>query len=114
MPTPVMRAGRRHSARDYDQDSITSAARIVVTRVWKHAERDRRVLEHKLENHCNKVITHYQDGFRQGVIAVRHLHDSYVLPRTLAPSFLMGFLACLTGVLTGLFILLNIRGFLNS
>ena len=104
----MVRAGRRHSK---DDDSVTEAARIVVTRVWKHAERDRRVLEDKLENQGNRMIAKFQIGHKQGVAAAQRLHNSYVLPQNLAPTFLAGFLACLIGVLTGLVIMWNLRSF---
>ena len=112
-----MRADRCPSTRgryqDYDQESITTAARRVVNRVWKQAENDRKDLEHKLETNNQKVISTYQDGFRQGIIAVRYIHDAYVLPKNLAPSFVLGFLSCLVGVLTGLFLLSYMKDLMN-
>ena len=104
----MVRAGRRHSK---DVDSVTEAARLVVTRVWKHAERDRRVLEEKLENQGRKMIAKFQIGHKQGVIAAQRLHNSYVLPQNLAHTFVAGFLACLIGVITGLVIIWNLRRF---
>ena len=104
----MVRAGRRHSR---DDDSVTEAARLVVNRVWRHAERDRRALEEKWENQARKLIAKFQIGHKQGVVAAQRLHNSYVLPQNLAQTFFAGFLACLVGVLTGLLIMWNVRGF---
>ena len=106
-PTPLVRAGRRHSR---DDDSVTEAARLVVNRVWRHAERDRRALEEKWEHQARKLIAKFQIGHKQGVVAAQRLHNSYVLPQNLSQTFFAGFLACLVGVLTGLLIMWNVRG----
>ena len=107
----MVRAGRRHSRDDSREDSVTEAARRVVNRVWRHAERDRRALEEKWEQQAQKLIAKFQIGHKQGVIAAQRLHNSYVLPQNLFQTFLAGFLACLVGVLTGLLIMWNVRGF---
>ena len=94
-PTPLVRAGRRHSRDNSREDSVTEAARRVVNRVWRHAERDRRALEEKWEHQSRKLIAKFQIGHKQGVIAAQRLHNSYVLPQNLSQTFLAGFLACL-------------------
>ena len=103
----MVRAGARTRAHMYqedDQESITSVARIVVNRIRSNASEDRKELKKQLEEDNKKVTEMYQTGFRQGVIAVRYIHDSYVLPKLLGPSFGLGFLACLIGILVGMFL----------
>ena len=90
---------------------MAEAARRVANRVWRHAEQDRLALEEKWEQQARKLIAKFQIGHKQGVIAAQRLHISYVLPQNLSQKFIAGFLACLVGVLTGLLIMWNVRGF---
>ena len=111
-PTPLVRTRtRRHSRETYREDSVSEAARRVANKVWRHAEQDRIALEEKWEQQARKLIAKFQIGHKQGVIAAQRLHNSYVLPQNLSQTFAAGFLACLAGILTGLLIMLNMRGF---
>ena len=111
-PTPLVRTRtRRHSRETYREDSVSEAARRVANKVWRHAEQDRIALEEKLEQQARKLIAKFQIGHKEGVVAAQRLHNSYVLPQNLSQTFAAGFLACLAGILTGLLIMLNMRGF---
>ena len=89
-------------------------ARKVVNRIWREASEDRRELEKKLEDNNRKIIEMYQNGFCQGIFAVRYMHDQYVLPKLLGPSFGLGFLACLIGILVGMFLFAWIEDLVNK
>ena len=75
---------------------------MVINRIQTNTSNYHRELKAQLEEDNKKVTDMYHTGFRQGVFAVRNMHDTYVLPRLLAPSFVSGFLACLLGVLLGM------------
>ena len=109
-----MRTGRRYS-REYSREgSVTEAARYVVNRVWRHAERDRRDLEEKWANQSRKMIAQFKIGHKEGIICAQRLHNSYVLPQNLSLTFITGFMACLVGVLIGLIIMIVMRNSTES
>ena len=91
--------------RDDDQESLSSTARMVINRIHTKTSNYHRELKAQLEEDSlvvNKRVTDmYQSGFRQGVFAVRNQHDTNVLPRLLAPSFISGFTAGLLGIILG-------------
>ena len=94
-------ASSRHQRDHEDQESITSNKSVQARprfRIWRETSEDRREFEKKLEDDSRKIREVYQTGFRQGIFSVRYIHDQYVSPKLLGPTFGMGSLACLTGI----------------